>query len=91
MVATDDQRNFAASTINYFNIDLKGGANDKLKALVKATQQTAAAGIATAISNAKTITEANKNDAVTKAVVAFTTAKLQKQMQILLRQQLLLN
>jgi hypothetical protein len=78
MVATDDQRNFAASTINYFNIDLKGGANDKLKALVKATQQTAAAGIATAISNAKTITEANKNDAVTKAVVAFTTAQTAK-------------
>ena len=71
MVATDDQRNFAASTINYFNIDLKGGANDKLKALVKATQKTVAGDIAAAIAGATTITQANKDQAVKDAQAAF--------------------
>ena len=71
MVATDDQRNFAASTINYFNIDLKGGANDKLKALVKATQKTVAGDIAAAIAGATTITQANMDQAVKDAQAAF--------------------
>jgi hypothetical protein len=31
MVANDGQRNFAASTINYFNIDLEKGNKDLLK------------------------------------------------------------
>lgn len=67
MAATDAQRNFAASTINYFNIDLKGGAGDTIKALVKATQQTTASGIAAAITNAKEITQEGKNKAVKDA------------------------
>ena len=72
VVATDAQRNFAASTINYFNIDLKGGASDTIKALVKATQKTAAAGIAKAINDAKETTQAEK-DAAEKVAATVRT------------------
>ncbi len=71
VAATDAQRNFAASTINYFNIDLKGGAGDTIKALVKATQKTAATEIATAIKSAKETTAAQKKTAEDAAAAAL--------------------
>lgn len=75
VAATDAQRNFAASTINYFNIDLKGGAGDTIKALVKATGKTAAGGIATAIKGAKETTQAQKDAAVKVATDKLAAVK----------------
>ena len=74
MVATFAQRNFAASTINYFNIDLEKGNKDPLKALVKAVIAKESSNNLSAKSITKIIQEsynelAENGDTKSKAVV----------------------
>ena len=73
MVATKDQIEFAQSRWDYFEKILKKGEGDKLKSLLKAIKAVGlnndlkAQSIATAIKNAKTVTQTAKNKAIQEA------------------------
>jgi len=74
MVVNDAQRNFAASAINYFNIDLEKGNKDLLKALVKAVIDKESSNNLSAKSITRIIQKSytelgNNGDAKSKAVV----------------------
>ena len=70
MAATADQINTAKSTMNYFYMNLKGGANDVVKALYLATKAGTPSGMVAAIKAANTLVK-NKKDEVKDAKTAL--------------------